>query len=151
MPTMELLLYPDACPVIYDTLLSDLNIQPMTQPLHAHAITYDNVMPHDIVTLLTIYDKLIISTTINSILKLNITLPEPMSTQIINHTLGNDDIISVYANKYNVLYNGTITATKNLTDATANGLHVQRIIAIECTQNEYIQSCTSIMELDITQ
>ena len=67
---------------------------------------------------------------------------------IINYTLGNDDVIVAYANKYKVVRGGKILATDDLPKAVANGMVVTTIGGILAT-NRNIASCTSLRGLHI--
>jgi len=100
------LLYSDDNPITIETVISDIDV----------AITNT-----DAKSTLLILDKLAMSDAINAIINSH---AAPSDTQIINHTLSNNQIIIAHTQKYNVLNNDTITAIPT----NMNNLRIKKMI-----------------------
>jgi len=97
--------------------------------------------------ILSTLDKLIMKNEINAIVQ---TINNVCDTQIINHSLKNDNIIRAYAVKNRVLNNGIVTATDKLNVAIINGMRIKRVDVKNVGINDgNIKLCTDINELNI--
>jgi len=115
-----------------------------------------NNRSYKITTLLTIFDKLSMTTSINEILRLYIPLNRLSDTQIIHHTLQYGEIINAYKQKYNVLFNNADAyhiqkPNMNFRCAIENGMVVKNICArVAWTNDENMRlfSCAEKVNAD---
>jgi len=114
---------------------------------------YRTMKKYDRHAITTVFDKLTMSQIVDTIVKRYTTSRKrmPASTQIINHTLNNADIITAYVHSHRPLCNNAAIATRNMHDAVLHGMHIKKLKIHDCDiiQDCYIDLCTSLAELDI--
>ena len=95
----------------------------------------------DTVDVLSTFDKLMMSNSINSHINADTMQRAQIdNTQLINHTLRENNIISAYAREYKVLHNNKINLTSKrnynydvkITRAILNGMHIKKLILYIC-------------------
>ena len=120
-------------------LIADIDID---TPSASFNIDYEEMIKASLLN----YDKLMMVDAVHGLISPNIKFTNPMTVQIINHNLDNDDIITSYKCGYKTLHNNTITGNYDLPRAVENMMHVKKLMCDHRDEisDDHISLCTSL-------